>query len=108
MSETDLDRQARMEALEAKLAEKRVREAPKRHQDEHYSQAQMAWRMVIELVAGLGIGLGMGYGLDLVFGTTPWLMIIFTLFGFAAGIKTMMRSAREMAPETSGGETERD
>lgn len=103
MAETDEDRKARLEALEAKLAGKRPREAPKRHQDEHYSQAQMAWRMVIELVAGLAIGLGMGFGLDMLFGTRPWLMIVFTLFGFAAGIKTMMRTAREMTlPETSG------
>ena len=65
--------------------------------------------MVIELVAGLGIGFGMGYGLDLALGTTPWLLIIFTLLGFAACIKTMMRSAKEMTPpETSGEETERD
>lgn len=103
MAETDEDRKARMEALEAKLAGKRAKEAPKRHQDEHYSQANMAWRMVIELVAGLAIGFGMGFGLDRLFGTQPWLMILFTLFGFAAGIKTMMRTAREMSvPETSG------
>jgi ATP synthase protein I len=30
--------------------------------EEHYSQAQLAWRMVIELVAGLGIGFGIGLG----------------------------------------------
>ncbi|NNE79853.1 MAG: F0F1 ATP synthase subunit I [Silicimonas sp.] len=109
MAETDQDRKARLDALEAKLAEKRVSDAPKRHQDEHHSQVQMAWRMVIELVAGLGIGLGMGYGLDLVLGTSPWLMIIFVLLGFAAGVKTMMRTAREMqVPETSGDETERN
>ena len=91
------------------MAEKRVLDEPRRHQDEHYTQAQMAWRMVIELVAGLGIGLGMGYGLDLVFGTAPWLMIIFVLLGFAAGVKTMMRSAREMqTPGISGDESERD
>ena len=107
MAETDADRKARMDALEAKLATKRTTEAPKRHQDEHYSQAQMAWRMVIELVAGLAIGFGMGFGLDRIFGTEPWLMIVFTLFGFAAGIKTMMRTAKEMAPEGSG-EDERD
>ena len=109
MVETDQDRKDRLDALEAKLAEKRSSEAPKRFQDEHHTQAQMAWRMVIELVAGLGIGLGMGYGLDLVFGTGPWLMIIFVLLGFAAGVKTMMRSAQEM--QTSGqpdGESERN
>ena len=35
---------------------------------EHYSQAQLAWRMVVELVAGLGIGFAIGYGLDSLFG----------------------------------------
>lgn len=105
----ELDRKARMDALERKLDGKRVKDEPKRHQDEHYSQAQMAWRMVIELVAGLGIGFGMGYGLDLALGTTPLLLIIFTLLGFGAGIRTMMQSAREMTPpDTSGDETERD
>lgn len=108
MAETDADRRARLAALEAKLAGKRAREVPKRHQDEHHAQAQMAWRMVIELVAGLGIGFGMGYGLDLVLGTLPWLMIILTLMGFVAGVRTMLRSAREMqAPDNPGG-TERD
>lgn len=109
MAETDQDRRARLEALEAKLAEKRVVETPKRHQDEHYSQAQMAWRLVIELVTGLLIGFGLGFGLDRLFGTAPWLMIVFTLLGLAAGVNVMLRSAREMtAPETSGSESERD
>ena len=105
----EMDRKARMDALERKLDERRVKDEPKRHQDEHHSQVQMAWRMVIELVVGLGIGFGIGFGLDKVFGTTPWLMIIFVLLGFAAGIKTMMRSAKEMTPpETSGDASERD
>ena len=52
--------------------------------------------MVIELVAGLGIGFGIGFGLDVLFGTSPWLMILFIFLGFAAGVKTMMRSAEEV------------
>jgi ATP synthase protein I len=109
MAETDADRRARLEALEAKLAGKRVVETPKRHQDEHYSQAQMAWRMVIELVTGLLVGFGIGFGLDKLIGTAPWLMIVFTLLGMAAGIKVMLRTAREMtAPETSGAKNEKD
>ncbi|MDA8585915.1 AtpZ/AtpI family protein [Rhodobacteraceae bacterium] len=111
MATADQDRKARLEALDAKLAEKRVLDEPKRHQDEHHSQVQQGWRMVTELVAGLGIGFGMGYGLDLVFGTLPWFLIIFTLLGFVAGVRTMMRTAQEMqAQENSGDldETERD
>jgi ATP synthase protein I len=64
--------------------------------EEHYSQAQLAWRMVVELVAGLGIGFGIGYGLDTFLGTRPWLMMIFTILGFIAGVKTMIRSAEEV------------
>ena len=64
--------------------------------EEHYSQAHLAWRMVVELVVGLGIGFGIGYGLDSLLGTTPWLMVIFVLLGFAAGVKTMVRSAHEI------------
>ncbi len=107
MAETDQDRKARMDALEAKLAAKRKIEAPTRHQDEHHGQVQIGWRMVTELVAGLGIGFAMGYGLDLVFDTLPLFLIIFTLLGFAAGIRTMMRTAKEFESDMSG-EKERD
>lgn len=89
---------ARLAALETKLAKAKgaVEGPPKRHQDNEYSQAQLAWRMVIELVAGLGIGFGIGYGLDSLLGTMPLFLVLFILAGFAAGIKTMLRSAREV------------
>ena len=107
----DEDPKARLEALERKLASKRKVEKPTRHQDEHYSQAQMAWRMVIELVAGLVIGFGIGFGLDTLFGTMPLLLIVFTLLGFAAGIKTVLRTASEMQTDAlaeAGDDSERD
>ena len=87
----------RLKALEEKLAEAKARLDPdKPHMEEHYSQAQHAWRMVIELVAGLLIGFGIGIGLDALFGTKPFLMIVFLLLGFVAGVKTMIRSAQEL------------
>lgn len=95
MSDPDPKRQ--LAELDARIAAvKAAASTQKPHQEEHYSQAQMAWRMVIELVAGLGIGFGIGYGLDILFGTLPWLMIVFTMLGLAAGIKTMIRSAEEI------------
>lgn len=88
----------RLAALEERIAKaKGAVEGPrKRHQDDQYSQAQLAWRMVIELVAGLGIGFGIGYGLDSLLGTMPVFLVLFILAGFAAGIKTMLRSAKEV------------
>ena len=64
--------------------------------EEHYTLANYAWRMVTELVAGLLVGFGIGYGLDVLFGTAPILLVIFTLAGMAAGVQTMLRTAREM------------
>jgi ATP synthase protein I len=86
----------RLKALEAKIAALKKPAKVKDHSEEHYSQAQLAWRMVIELVAGLGIGFGIGYGLDTLFGTMPVFLVLFIFFGLAAGVKTMMRSAAEV------------
>ena len=94
MSDPDRDR---LDDLDARIkAAKERGEGGKSHQEEHYSQAQLAWRMVIELVAGLGIGFGIGYGLDVLFGTLPVFMVLFTFLGLAAGVKTMLRSAQEI------------
>ena len=86
----------RLKALEAKIAALKTPAKVKDHSEEHYSQAQLAWRMVVELVAGLGIGFGIGYGLDTLFGTMPVFLVIFIFLGLAAGLQTMMRSAAEI------------
>ncbi|MEM6637062.1 MAG: AtpZ/AtpI family protein [Pseudomonadota bacterium] len=86
----------RLNDLEARIAAAKAPEKPAAHDGEHYSQAQLAWRMVIELVAGLLIGFGMGYGLDTLFGTIPIFLVIFTFLGLAAGVQTMMRTAKEV------------
>jgi ATP synthase protein I len=91
----------RLRALEERLAKARAPEV-RPHQGEHYSQAQLAWRMVIELVAGMMIGFGMGYGIDWVFGTTPIFLVIFIFLGLAAGVRTMLRSAEEVRRKREG------
>jgi len=63
---------------------------------DHHSRSHLAWRMVIELVVGVTIGSAMGYGLDVIFETIPIFIVTFTLLGFAAGIKSMLRSAKEL------------
>lgn len=93
----DPDPKRKLEDLEARLAALKANKTQeKAHQEEHYTQAQIAWRMVTEMVAGLGIGFGIGYGLDWLFGTTPFLMVLFTLLGVAAGINVMLRTAKEV------------
>ena len=82
--------------LENRIARMKAATAPKPAKEEHYAMANMAWRMVIELVAGIAIGFGIGYGLDWLFGTLPIFLILFIGFGFVAGVRTMMRTAQEV------------
>lgn len=96
MSDPDQSDAERLRRLEERLAAARAPKDEAPHQESHYSQANLAWRMVIELVAGLAIGFGIGYGLDRLFGTTPFLLILFVFLGLAAGVKAMLRSAQEV------------
>jgi len=98
-SEPDPDR---LRALEARLAKVKGQEPPvKTNTVKGFSQGEVAWRMVIELVTGMLLGTSIGYGLDVLFGTLPIFLIIFSLAGFAAGIKTMLGSARQLAQKAA-------
>ena len=85
-----------LEALAARIEAAKSETNPEEKAEDHHKAAQLAWRMVIELVAGLGIGFGIGYGLDVLFGTIPVFLVAFTMLGFIAGVRTMLRSAKEI------------
>jgi ATP synthase protein I len=51
----------------------------------------IGFRIGVELVAGVLVGVGIGWGLDSVFGTKPWLMVLFLLLGGAAGVMNVYR-----------------
>lgn len=92
----------RLRALGAKLDKVRAKPAPVRDQTgKGFSQGEVAWRMIIELCTGLVLGLAIGYGLDVLFGTLPVFLILFCGAGFAAGVKTMLGTARTLG-ETKG------
>lgn len=87
----------RLKRLEDRIAAaKSAREEPKGHGSGEFTQGSLAWRMVTELVAGMLLGLMIGYGLDWLIGTRPLFLVIFALLGFAAGVRTMLRTADEV------------
>ena len=93
-SEPDPDR---LRALEDRLQKVRGKEPPAQTSTaKGFSQGEVAWRMVIELATGIGLGFAIGYGIDVLLGTLPIFLVIFTLFGFAAGIRTMLGTAKEL------------
>ena len=59
--------------------------------------------MVTELVAGMLLGLAIGWGLDRLFGTRPVFLVVFALLGFAAGVRTMLRTAAEVRRRAGRG-----
>ncbi len=60
------------------------------------SQLGIGFRLVADLLAGVIVGGGIGWALDRVFETSPVLLIVMFLVGVAAGMRNLMRTAREM------------
>ena len=85
-----------LKSLEEKIKAPKKAVEPEQPVQNKFSAAEVGWRMIIELTAGVFIGFGLGYGLDFLFSTKPVFILILTLLGFAAGVKTMMKSASEL------------
>jgi len=59
----------------------------------------------LEMGVAVAIGWGIGTWLDSKLGTKPWLMLVFLLFGVAAGFKAVYTAARKL---TAGSSKERN
>ena len=62
-----------------------------------------ALRLGIELVAGVAVGGFIGWALDRLFGTAPFLMVVFLGLGAAAGIMNVVRTAKRMQAQAPSG-----
>ena len=87
--------------FEARLSAARAREEQgraRRREDPTSSKAAMgyAFRVGIELAAGLVVGGGLGWLLDQWFGTMPLMLILFFFLGAGAGIRNVFRTAQEI------------
>jgi len=56
----------------------------------------LAFRVGVELVAGVAVGAGIGYLTDLWLGTKPWGFVIFFVLGSAAGVLNVYRTMSAM------------
>jgi ATP synthase protein I len=62
----------------------------------------------IEVGVALAIGIGLGWWLDKLFHTRPWLLVIFTGFGIAAGFRNLIKASRDKMRDAEGdGESDR-
>ena len=98
----------RLAALEMRI-EKLKGKGPVKRADTGvvFSQGEVAWRMVVELVTGMVLGLAIGFGLDVLFGTRPLFLVIFVFLGFGAGIRVMLGTARQMAKDAAAAASDK-
>jgi ATP synthase protein I len=87
---------ARLEKVKAEARAKRGPEPGDRARGAAMGQAM---KIAIELVVGIAVGGFIGKVLDDQFGTAPWLMIVFLMLGFAAGLMNIIRTARRLQAE---------
>src|SRR5262245_16033075 len=92
------DREAfkkRASELGSRLDKVQAKRAPQEVQPRGAAYGQ-AFKIAAELVAGLLVGGFIGWFLDRQLGTKPWLLILFIILGFAAGMLNVIRTAQRM------------
>jgi ATP synthase protein I len=89
-------RRALEERLGARQAERRAEERPNTSND--MTGMAQGLKIASEFVAGILVGSGIGYLIDLALGTSPFGLIIFLLFGFAAGVLNVLRAVGKGPP----------
>ncbi len=70
-------------------------------QDSAYGQA---FKYLAELVIGVVAGVLLGGFLDTQFGTGPWLLVLFMILGFSAGLMNLIRGARKAQAENEASQ----
>ncbi|MGB3719256.1 MAG: ATP F0F1 synthase subunit I [Proteobacteria bacterium] len=93
------DREAlkrRAAGLGQRLEQVKARRAPQLDNAARGAALGQAFKIAIELVVGVLFGGVVGWFLDSYFGSRPWLLVLFLVLGFAAGLNNVVRSARRM------------
>ncbi len=88
----------RLDALGKKLKQVEARNERKAVQDgvaQKLDNMGLAYRMMVDLIAGVILGLIIGLGIDKLFATAPFGLIIMMLLGLVAGIRVMLQSAKK-------------
>lgn len=98
------DREAirqRSQDIGRKLDAVKARTNPARDEEDRRRGAAFgqAFRYAAELVVGVGVGGFIGWTLDKYLGSAPWLMALFVILGFAAGLLNIIRAAQKAQAE---------
>ena len=79
-----------------KIAKSKIKTQLQNDNEKKGSFMGNAFKLGTELVASVAVGTIIGFILDNWFGTKPLLIILFFLFGSAAGIYNVIKTAKKM------------
>ena len=79
-----------------KIAKKKIKARKASKNEESPSGIGVAFKMSTELVSAVAVGTIIGFFLDNLFGTKPWLILMFFFVGVIAGIMNVVKSAKKM------------
>ena len=79
-----------------KIAKGKVNNSSIKNKKTNSSNLGSALKISTEFVASVVVGSIIGFILDNLFGTKPWLIIIFFIIGVIAGMLNVIRSAKLM------------
>ena len=90
------DRRDALDDLEARIAETRGRQKPVEKNRAHASMLGLAYRLIVDMLAGIGVGGFLGWWLDKWFGTAPAFLLILLFLGMIAGVVNSVRTVNEL------------
>ncbi len=94
-----------MDDLDARLKQARGAAAPpKQDLRSAHRQTAVAYRVLVDMIAGLLVGGFLGYWLDRWLGWAPYALIGGLIVGFAAGVNNAWRAIRVFSDEAAKGE----
>ena len=79
-----------------KIAKNKVDNSSIKDENLNSSYIGVAFKISTEFVAAVVVGTTIGFILDGLFGTKPWLILIFFIIGALAGIINIIRVAKKM------------
>ena len=92
----DNHEQNRLKDLDEKLSAGRQRLQPKEPDRANASMLGLAWRLTVEMLAGIGVGGFIGWWMDKVLGAEPIFMLLMLVLGMGAGLMNSVRTVNEM------------
>ena len=101
----------RVDELDARLQAARQQQPVKRPDSGNRAanrEANVAYRVMVDMIAGLLLGGFFGYWLDRWTGWAPYSMIVMILLGFAAGANNAWRTIRTLSERAAKGDDDGD